>query len=340
MLCRHPIQRATVLTDPVSPNTVAPAVTPSLGLQLPEGLVKASRRPRLLVVDDQPINIQMLHRLFAQDCQVFMATQGEQAIQSCRANMPDLVLLDVMMPGIDGFEVCRRLKADPATAHIPVIFVTADSDQESTGLEAGAVDFIPKPFNQRVVRARVQTHLTLKFQSDLLRELVYTDGLTGVNNRRRFDEQFEVEWRRSTRTGQPLTLFMIDVDFFKRYNDHYGHQQGDDCLRQVAQCLRNSLKRPGDMVARYGGEEFACLLPETPWPHGLEMAASLERDIRALAIAHAQSTVAPHVSVSIGVAVRVSESQSSRESMLALADAHLYEAKHRGRGRASGARLP
>lgn len=148
MLCRHPIQRATVLTDPVSPNTVASTVTPSLGLQLPEGLVKASRRPRLLVVDDQPINIQMLHRLFAQDCQVFMATQGEQAIQSCRANMPDLVLLDVMMPGsLNGLQVCRLLKSRPNPPRILLLTARGRSEDFEAGLHAGSDAYLVKPFS-------------------------------------------------------------------------------------------------------------------------------------------------------------------------------------------------
>ena len=184
----------------------------------------AGRKPRLLVVDDQPINIQVLHQLFATDCQVFMATSGEQALKVCRENPPDLVLLDVVMPGMDGFEVCRRLKADELTRGIPVIFVTAndDAEQETLGLDAGAVDFIAKPLNAKVVRARVKTHLALKFQSDLLHELVYLDGLTGVYNRRHFDQQLAQEWARFERTGSPLTIILIDVDHFKQYNDQYG----------------------------------------------------------------------------------------------------------------------
>ena len=228
-------------------------------LEVPAG------RPRLLVVDDQPINIQVMHQIFASKYQVFMATSGQQALDFCHKTPPDLVLLDVVMPGMDGFEVCQALKGEPSTRDIPVIFVTAHTDaaQETRGLDVGAVDFISKPVNPAVVRARVKTQLTLKFQSDLMRKLVFLDGLTGVFNRRYFDQQLAVEVARSSRAKSPLALIMLDVDFFKRFNDHYGHQAGDDCLREIAATLKESLRRPADLVARYGGEEFVCILPDT-----------------------------------------------------------------------------
>ena len=268
--------------------------------------IASASRPKLLVVDDQPINIQVLYQLFAADCQVFMATNGAQALQVCRDKRPDLVLLDVVMPGMDGYEVCRQLKADETLRHIPVIFVTAhdDPEQETMGLDLGADDFIAKPVNPKVVQARVKTQLTLKFQADLLRQLVFLDGLTGVHNRRYFDQQLALEWARSARTGAPLSMILLDVDFFKRYNDHYGHQAGDDCLRQVAATLKSNLRRPADLVARYGGEEFACILPETGLDDAVELAKQLERQVRALAISHAYSDVAPTVTISLGVATR------------------------------------
>ena len=158
-------------------------------------LATLPERPRLLVVDDQPINIQTLYQIFHADHEIFMATSGDQALAFCRDNVPpDLILLDVVMPGMDGIEVCRRLKSDPALADIPVIFVTARSDpaDEAGALAAGGVDFIAKPVNPAVVRARVKTHLTLKAQTDLLHSLVFIDGLTGVANRRRFDEALQI----------------------------------------------------------------------------------------------------------------------------------------------------
>ena len=213
-----------------------------------------NRRRRLLIVDDQPINIQALYQAFSADHQVFMATSGPQALALCLSKQPDLVLLDVMMPGMDGFEVCRRLTADPATADIPVIFVTAHSDEaaETLGLDVGAVDFISKPINPNIVRARVRTHVTLKAQSDLLRHWVYIDGLTGVHNRRYLDERLATEWGRAVRCSTTLSVVLIDVDFFKPYNDHYGHHAGDDCLRRVASTLKAGLRRPGDLMTRYG----------------------------------------------------------------------------------------
>lgn len=298
-------------------------------------------KPKLLVVDDQAINIQVLFQIFSADYQVFMATSGAQALAFCRHNPPDLVLLDVVMPGMDGFDVCKQLKTEALTANIPVIFVTAHNDaaQETQGLELGAVDFIVKPVNPAVVRARVKTHLTLKFQSDLLRQLVFLDGLTGVFNRRYFDQQFALEWARSTRSGSAFSVIMIDVDHFKLFNDHYGHQTGDDCLRKVASCLKSGLRRPADLVARYGGEEFACVLPETDFDDAMRLAIGLERRVRELGIAHTKSSVGDVVTVSLGLASRTAQSANNPAAILGVADAQLYRAKSTGRGRVCGTKF-
>ena len=299
-------------------------------------------RPKLLVVDDQPINIQVIHQIFSADCQVFMATSGAQALTICKDNPPDLVLLDVVMPGMDGFEVCAKLQADETTRNIPVIFVTAhaDASQETLGLATGAVDFISKPVNPAVVRARVKTHLTLKFQSDLLRQLVFLDGLTGVFNRRYFDQQLAKEWARATRNESALSVILVDVDFFKHFNDLYGHQCGDDCLKSIALALKTALRRPADLVARYGGEEFVCVLPDTPFNEAIVFANHLKAVIRTLELPHADSKVGPFVTISLGVASRVESGDSGVTTasdpteLVSLADARLYRAKSRGRGQA------
>ena len=298
-------------------------------------------KPKLLLVDDQTINIQVLYRCFVGDYQIFMATSGEQALNLCASNPPDLILLDVVMPGLDGFEVCKLIKADAALRHIPVIFVTAHTgpDQETYGLSLGAVDFIAKPVNPDVVRARVRTQLTLKFQADLLRRLVFLDGLTGVFNRRYFDQQIATEWARAMRSKAPLSLILVDVDFFKHFNDHYGHQAGDDTLRLIASTLKTELRRPADLVARFGGEEFACVLPETGYDDALALAHELERKVRAQGLPHEGSSVDTVVTISAGLATRTSNTYTEVGSLIALADKLLYQAKHTGRGRVCGGRL-
>ena len=305
------------------------------------GIEAADARPRLLVVDDQRANIQALYQVFAADHKVSMATSGEQALAICRRQPPDLVLLDVVMPGMDGFEVCQRLKADDATKDIPVIFVTAHNDEETEtrGLDVGAIDFISKPINPRVVRARVKTHLTMKRQADLLRQWVYIDGLTSVCNRRYFDERLKIEWDRAVRTGTALSVALVDVDLFKRYNDHYGHQAGDDCLRRVAAAMKAGIKRPADMVARYGGEEFVLLLPDTDAAGALHVANQLRQRVLDEKIDHAGSTVGPLLTISVGVCTKTPYGDSSAAALLGAADAQLYIAKSQGRNQACGAML-
>lgn len=298
-------------------------------------LKEPERKPRLLVVDDQPTNIQVLYRVFADDCQVFMATSGEQALHTAREEAPDVILLDVMMPDMDGYEVCRQLKQDSATRDIPILFVTAhhEAQEEARGLACGAVDFITKPIHPAVVRARVHTHLTLQRQTEVLKRLVFIDALTHAFNRRYFDERLAEAWGRAQRTGRPLGLILIDVDYFKQFNDVNGHQRGDDALRQVAQALKGTILRPGDVVCRYGGEEFACLLPDTDLDGALQVAQRMKLAVRDLAIGHPASAVAEVLTISAGVAVRTPTSGGDAAALLALADAQLYRAKAEGRAR-------
>jgi diguanylate cyclase (GGDEF)-like protein len=299
-------------------------------------------RPRLLVVDDQPVNIQMLNEIFRQDHEVFFATSGRQAVEIAQKNLPDLILLDVVMPDMGGLEACRLLKYDPETRDIPIIFVTAQNspDDETRGLEAGAVDFITKPVNPAVVRARVNTHLTLKKQADLLRSMVFIDGLTGVANRRRFDECLASEWNRCRRFKKTLGLFMIDIDHFKKYNDLYGHQEGDACLQQVAEILDEQVGRSYDLVARYGGEEFVCLLPGIDTTNALLKAQKMVQAVFEKGLPHAASDTAPVVTISLGVAVVIPDAVRLPDELVAAADAQLYRAKNNGRNQMFCQELP
>ncbi|MDR3417473.1 MAG: diguanylate cyclase [Nevskia sp.] len=306
-----------------------------MSLSAPDPAGPNGIRPRLLIVDDQPVNIQVLYQLFARDHDVFMATSGRQAIEVCRRELPDLVLLDIMMSDLDGLEVCRALKGEAATRDIPVIFVTGQEspEEETRGLAAGAVDFISKPINPAVVQARVHTHLTLKAQADRLRDLAFVDGLTGVANRRRFDERLAQEWRACARTREPLAVALVDVDHFKQFNDYYGHQAGDACLQTVATQLVKVLRRPRDFVARYGGEEFVCLLSGVQASRAGHAAELLRASVEAAAVPHQRSDCAQVVTASIGLAVAVPTADTSPAELLAAADARLYQAKQAGRNR-------
>ena len=297
-------------------------------------------RPLILVVDDQPANIQILYALLMAEYDVCMALSGENALAVCAGARPDLILLDVVMPGMDGYAVCSRLKDNPSMRDIPVIFVTGHLDhvQEVRGFAVGGADFITKPFHASIVLARVRTQITLKAQADLLRSLSFTDSLTNVANRRRFDQVLLGETQRVRRNGGPLTLLMIDVDYFKRYNDRYGHQQGDACLQSVAACLSTCVVRSHDLVSRYGGEEFACILPETALAGALDRAVAMEHSVRELAIAHDDSDCARVVTISVGGALIDPSAADGPAALIRAADAELYLAKAAGRGRVSPVR--
>lgn len=300
------------------------------------------KRPKLLLVDDQMVNIRLLYDLFKDEYEVYMAGTGEEAIAQCQTLMPDLVLLDVVMPGMGGHEVCRQLQANVLTQHVPIIFLTSkdhDAD-EALGLELGAVDFINKPIKPFQVKARVRVHLALKVQADLLRSVALVDGLTGVANRRKFDETLEVVWLQAIRSRLPISMLMVDVDFFKRYNDHYGHQLGDTCLRAIAQCFQSTIKRPYDLVARYGGEEFVCLLPETDANGALQLAQQLCAAVGHINLPHAHSDVADHVTISIGSATAQAHRNLEAATVLQSADQQLYIAKQSGRNQVSATTLP
>jgi diguanylate cyclase (GGDEF)-like protein len=299
-------------------------------------------RARILVVDDEPANIELLAGIFEEDYEVLFATDGERALEVAAQALPDVILLDVMMPGADGFEVCGRLKAEHATAPIPVIFITGvgDTEGETRGLEMGAVDYVTKPINPPVVKLRVKHQIELKRARDQLTRLAVTDGLTGLANRREFEATLARERARLARSGGHLAVVLLDVDYFKRYNDTFGHVRGDDCLRAVAQVLRALVARPADLAARYGGEEFACVLPELDAAQGGNVAERIRAAIEALALPHADSPASAYVTASFGVAAQRCRPGQSALELVTRADEQLYRAKAAGRNRVAIAHEP
>jgi diguanylate cyclase (GGDEF)-like protein len=283
-------------------------------------------------------------RILADVGNLRFATNGQDALRLARESAPDLILLDAEMPGMSGFELLKTLKAQSSLADVPVIFITShiEAGFEVSALDMGAADFIAKPLKSSRVLARVRTQLRVKHMADELRRNATTDALTGVANRRQFDESLEREWLRARRSGDPVALLMIDVDHFKLYNDLYGHPKGDVCLRHVAQALLSACKRPADLVARYGGEEFMILLPQTPRCGAQRIAQQVLDAVAALGIFHEDSQTTHYVSVSVGIAC-LDDASASRENgshalrasdLVQAADKALYSAKQAGRGQA------
>lgn len=271
-----------------------------------------------------------------------------------------LVLMDIQMPDLNGIEACSALRADSRFRELPVLMVTSQPEDQDlqSAFTAGAWDYIRKPVNRSVLLARVQAALRLqeemeqrrareaellRVKSELerlnieLRHQATRDGLTGIANRRRFEEHLTDEWRRAQRMGTPLTLGMIDVDCFKPFNDWYGHQAGDECLRAISRALEGTVRRAGELLARYGGEEFAVILPNTDQAEALQAAERLRRSVEAMNLPHATSQVRDRVTISVGVATRVPPLGEDSASLLGDADAALYQAKQAGRNRVVGA---
>jgi diguanylate cyclase (GGDEF)-like protein len=303
--------------------------------------MSADPAPKILLVDDESANIELLADIF-DDCEVLFATDGHRALELAASALPDVILLDIMMPGIDGFEVCRRLKAQRVTADIAVIFLTGKDDweTESEGLTLGAVDYVTKPINPPIVKMRVHNQVELKRARDKLASLAITDGLTGIANRRHFDDTLAQEHGRLARGNGELSLILLDIDHFKPFNDLLGHVAGDDALRRVALAIDGAMKRPGDIAARYGGEEFACILPETSADGAMHIAHDLHDAIAGLAIPHPDSPTSPILTISSGVATVMCRPGRSVLQVLAAADEQLYVAKTSGRDRVAGDCVP
>jgi len=294
----------------------------------------AGAKNSILIVDDEKSNLKYLNHLLGNDYSIFIAKNGQEAIEIAKSVSPDLILLDILMPGMDGYEVFSALKSYETTRDIPVIFITGlgSNEDEEKGLASGAVDYITKPFSAEVIRFRVQNQIRIINQIRAVEGLSMTDQLTGIPNRRSFDQQLNKEWRRAAREKTSIGILMMDVDRFKIYNDTYGHQQGDAALQAVATTLAKSLRRPADFAARWGGEEFAVLLPVTDIEGALNIAELIRKNIEATIILCADGTQA-NVTASIGANVQTPAQNDSMDEFIYNADKALYTAKETGRNR-------
>ncbi|WP_354623199.1 diguanylate cyclase [Psychromonas sp. MME2] len=289
----------------------------------------------ILIVDDEPLYIDVLAQCLSADYHIIVARNSKEVLQRLKNTIPDLILLDIVMPDVCGYEICESLKESPLFAKIPVIFISAldEMDNEIRGLELGAVDFFSKPFRLPLIKLRIKNHLKLIEQSKLLQQLVNEDALTGIANRRKFDEFLAREWLLSQRYHSQLSLLMIDIDYFKQYNDTYGHAAGDQCLLSVAQTLSSLIARRTDIVCRYGGEEFTVILPDSTPEAAMQIAEKLRLGIENLALPHQGSQVSNCLSISIGVATTIGEQNGDAATLIKMADENLYLAKKAGRNR-------
>jgi diguanylate cyclase (GGDEF)-like protein len=300
-------------------------------------------RASLLVVDDDEMTRDVLSRRLQRiGHAVAVARDGAHALELIAQQPFDAVLLDIKMPGLTGFDVLKHIRQTRSVTDLPVLMVTSSDDSDSVveALELGANDYITKPLDFPVALARIRTQLLLRRVVVALEEanrklerLSFLDGLTNIANRRRFDEYLGVEWRRAQREQAPVSLIMADVDYFKPFNDHYGHEAGDEVLKRVAAALDATVGRPADLVARYGGEEFVVVLPGTDAAGAARLAERLRAGVAALEIPHAHSRAAPHVTISLGVATLVPRREGAPEGLVTAADQALYEAKREGRNR-------
>jgi diguanylate cyclase (GGDEF)-like protein len=320
-----------------------------LALATPAG----AERFKVMIVDDEPVNRQVLaNQLALHNYKVVEAAGGEEALKVFDRESPDLVLLDIMMPRISGYDVCRRMREERQPSEMPVIYLSAKNQVRDilVGFETGANDYLTKPVSKAELLARVGTHLDLldvhrnleqkvvqrteelRHANELLARLASLDGLTGVANRRSFDEALARHWADHEQRQSSLSLILMDIDYFKRFNDHYGHQRGDEVLRSVAQTIHSSL-RTSDLAARYGGEEFVAVLPDMSMEGANVIAARILDAVRALNIPHERSDADVIVTLSLGVATMTPSPDIEPAAFIVQADEALYRAKGAGRNR-------
>ncbi|MFM2481366.1 diguanylate cyclase domain-containing protein [Celerinatantimonas sp. YJH-8] len=284
---------------------------------------QTGRTQRVLIVDDEVINLKVLSNLLRSEVNVILAKSGEQALRKVRSSVPDLIILDVKMPGMNGFDTLSALRQYPPTHSVPVIFITGLSDEhyEEKGLLLGAADYIFKPFHPGIVKARVQTHLQLVHQRNMLEHLANSDSLTSLANRRHYKRILSQEWLKAIQTEHPLSLAIFDIDDFKRYNDQFGHDAGDLLLQQVSDLLARHFADESLLISRFGGEEFVALLPNYPQEQARQL-------IMAAVALIARET---DITVSAGGSTCIPIDTSSSSDLFSKADKALYVAKDRGK---------
>jgi len=290
---------------------------------------------KILIIEDSKLNREILNKILHREYIIVFAHDGEEALGKVESENPDLILLDIVLPGIDGFNVLLKLKSNEISSSIPVIIITgrSNTDDEVKGLKLGAVDYITKPFHEVVVKARVETQERILNQMRMIEKLSFIDTLTNIPNRRQFDLNLTKEWNRARREKHPVCALMIDIDHFKMYNDTHGHQQGDVALKTVADIITSSLKRSTDIAARWGGEEFSVLLPNTTIEGAKHIAEDIRKSIETASVPCHETASEHKITVSIGTAQIQPGSDNSSTELIMLADTALYKAKETGRNR-------
>ena len=294
------------------------------------------KKNTLLIVDDENANLKVLTHILGSDYTIYTATSGAGAFEKAREFMPDLILLDILMPDMDGYATLSKIKNSETIKKIPVIFITGlnSEEDEEKGLSLDAADYITKPFSATIVKLRVRNQIQIVNQMRAIENLSMLDQLTNIPNRRSFDDRLKMEWKQAVREKTPISLLIIDIDSFKKLNDTYGHQQGDIVLQKIAALLPLSFRRPGDFAARWGGEEFVVLLPNTPLEGARELAEKIRGDVEKMTIKAANGSEIK-VTASVGVNSLIPGIETPINSFFTNADKALYAAKEAGKNKVS-----